>query len=144
MHHFNSNKPIMKYSIKVWLFTVIISPLLLFLILGLIINSAKWDEILGSWLMIAFMMLYGLVLSIPAMLLFWLIERKLINTLNDNKLKLILSVYSFISVWITFYIFDKGFVERGFQQIFWVVIYSITIVIGVWLFKLPKLEKNDA
>ncbi len=134
----------MKYSIKVWLFTVIISPLLLFLILGLIINSAKWDEILGSWLMIAFMMLYGLVLSIPAMLLFWLIERKLINTLNDNKLKLILSVYSFISVWITFYIFDKGFVERGFQQIFWVVIYSITIVIGVWLFKLPKLEKNDA
>jgi hypothetical protein len=134
----------MKYSIKVWLFTVIVSPLLLFLILGLIINSAKWSEILGSWLIIGIMMLYGLVLSIPAMLLFWLIQRKLINTLNDNKIKLILSVYSFISVWITFYIFDKGFIERGLQQIFWVVIYSLTIIIGVWIFKLSKLKINDA
>lgn len=134
----------MKYSIKVWLFTVTVSPLLLFLILGLIINSAKWNEILDSWMMIGFMMLYGLVLSIPSMLLFWLIQRQVKNNLNENKTKLILSVYSFFSVWITFYIFDKGFVERGFQQIFWVVIYSLTIVIGVWIFKLPKLEINDA
>jgi hypothetical protein len=134
----------MKYSIKVWLFTVIVSPLLLFLILGLIINSAKWSEILGSWPIIGFMMLYGLVLSIPAMLLFWFIQQKLTNTLNDNKAKLILSVYSFISVWITFYIFDRGFIERGFQQIFWAVTYSLTIVIGVWIFKLSKLEINDA
>lgn len=134
----------MKYSIKVWLFTVIVSPLLLFLILGLIINSAKWNSILDSWMMIGFMMLYGLVLSIPSMLLFWLIQRQLKNNLNENKTKLILSVYSFFSVWITFYIFDRGFVERGFQQIFWVVIYSLTIVIGVWIFKLPKLEINDA
>jgi hypothetical protein len=134
----------MKYSIKVWLFTVIVSPLLLFLILGLIINSAKWSEILGSWSIIGIMMLYGLVLSIPAMLLFWLIQRQLKNNLNENKTKLTLSVYSFFSVWITFYIFDKGFVVRGFQQIFWVVIYSLTIVIGVWIFKLPKLEINDA
>ena len=134
----------MKYSIKVWLFTVIVSPLLLFLILGLIINSAKWNSILDSYMMIGFMMLYGSVLSIPSMLLFWLIQRQLKNNLNENKTKLTLSVYSFFSVWITFYIFDKGFVERGFQQIFWVVIYSLTIVIGVWIFKLPKLEINDA
>lgn len=134
----------MKYSIKVWLFTVIVSPLLLFLILGLIINSAKWNSILDSWMMIGFMMMYGLVLSIPSMFLFWLIQRQLKNNLNENKTKLILSVYSFFSVWITFYIFDRGFVERGFQQIFWVVIYSLTIVIGVWIFKLPKLEINDA
>jgi hypothetical protein len=134
----------MKYSIKVWLFTVIVSPLLLFLILGLIINSAKWNSILDSYMMIGFMMLFGLVLSIPSMLLFWLIQRQLKNNLNENKTKLTLSVYSFFSVWITFYIFDKGFVERGFQQIFWVVIYSLIIVIGVWIFKLPKLEINDA
>ena len=78
------------------------------------------------------------------MLLFWLIQRQLKNNLNEIKTKLILSVYSFFSVWITFYIFDREFVERGFQQIFWVVIYSLTIVIGLWIFKLPKLEINDA
>ncbi|SHG97320.1 hypothetical protein SAMN05443549_10981 [Flavobacterium fluvii] len=134
----------MKYSIKVWLFTVTISPLLLFLTLGLTANSAQWNEILDSWLILSIMMVYGLVLSIPAILIFWLIQRKLTTTLNDNKVKLILSLYSFISVWITFYIFDKGFVERGFQQMLWVIVYSITTVIGVWLFKLQKLEKNEA
>jgi len=131
----------MNYSVKVWLFTVIVSPLFL-LILGAFINSPNLSEILESWSIFGFMLLYGLVLSSPAMLLFWLIQRKLINTLTDNKVKLILSLYSFISVWITFYFFDKGFVERGFQQMLWVVLYSLTIVIGVWIFKLRKPQKN--
>ncbi|MEK8181239.1 hypothetical protein WMW71_12880 [Flavobacterium buctense] len=135
----------MKYSIKVWLFTVIASPLFLFLILGFFINKAKFTEIIESWPIIGFMMVYGLVLSIPAMLIFWLIERQLINNLSNNKTKIILSIYSFISVWITFYLFDRGFVERGFNQIFWVVIYSLTIVLAVWIFKLSvKSEKNGA
>jgi hypothetical protein len=81
-----------------------------------------------------FMMLFGLVLSIPPMLL-WLIQRQLKNNLNENKTKLILSVYFQFDY--IFIFFDKGFVECGFQQIFWVVIYSLIIVIGVWIFKLP-------
>lgn len=131
----------MRYSIKVWIFTVVVSPLLLFLILGLIINSAKWNEILGSWEIISIMMIYGLVLSIPAMIIFWMIQHKLISSVTSNNTKLILSIYSFISVWITFYIFDKGFVERGLEQKLWVVIYSLTIVIGVWIFELTKVEQ---
>jgi hypothetical protein len=132
----------MRYSIKVWIFTVVVSPLLLFLILGLIINSSKWNEILGSWPIISIMMIYGLVLSIPAMIIFWMIQNKLISTLTSSiNTKIILSIYSFISVWITFYIFDKGFLERGLQQLLWVVIYSLTIVIGVWIFELTKAEQ---
>ncbi|WP_296682377.1 hypothetical protein [Flavobacterium sp.] len=131
----------MRYSFKVWIFTVVVSPLLLFLILGLI-NSAKWNEILGSWPIISIMMIYGLVLSIPAMFIFWMIQHKLISSFTSNNTKLILSIYSFISVWITFYIFDKGFFERGVQQKLWVVIYSLTIVIGVWFFELTKSEKK--
>lgn len=131
----------MKYTIKVWLFTVIASPLFLFLILGFIINKTKLTEIIESWPIIGFMMIYGLVLSIPAMIIFWLLERKLRDNFNDNKIKIFLSIYSFISVWITFYIFDKGFMESGFQQIFWVVIYSLTIVFGVWIFKLEAKSK---
>lgn len=123
----------MKYTIKVWLFTVIASPLFLFLFLGFIINKTKLTEIIESWPIIGFMMIYGLVLSIPAMIIFWLLEGKLRDNFNDNKIKIFLSIYSFISVWITFYIFDKGFMESGFQQIFWVVIYSLTIVFGVWI-----------
>ena len=131
----------MRYSFKVWIFTVVVSPLLLFLILGLI-NSAKWNEILGSWPIISIMMIYGLVLSIPAMFIFWMIQHKLISSFTSNNTKLILSIYSFISVWITFYIFDKGFLERVVQQKLWVVIYSLTIVIGVWFFEITKSEKK--
>lgn len=134
----------MKYTIKVWLFTVIASPLFLFLILGFIINKTKLTEIIESWPIIGFMMIYGLVLSIPAMIIFWLLEGKLRDNFNDNKIKIFLSIYSFISVWITFYIFDKGFMESGFQQIFWVVIYSLTIVFGVWIFKSGIKSKNGA
>ena len=127
----------MKYTIKIWLFTALVSPLLI-LTLGACTNSPKLTEILISTQLLGVMILVGSFLSIPAMLLFWLIQRKLINTASGNKAKIILSVYSFISVWITFFILDRGFIERGFQQAFWVIIYSLTIVIGVWIFKLSK------
>ena len=130
----------MKYTIKIWLFTALVSPLLI-LTLGACTNSPKLTEILISTQLLGVMILVGSFLSIPAMLLFWLIQRKLINTASGNKAKIILSVYSFISVWITFYIFDRGFVERGFQQMIWVIIYSLTIVIGVWIFKPVKSKK---
>lgn len=133
----------MKYTIEVWIFTVLFSPLLLFLILGFFINSSKFSEILASWPIIGFMILYGLVLSIPTMILFWLLQRKLMKVFTIDKTKLILSAYSFSSVWITFYVFDKGFVERGFQQIFWVIIYSLTIVLGVWIFKISAPKNKD-
>lgn len=53
----------MKYTIQVWLFTVLFSPLFLFVILGFFINSVKFSEILASWPIIGFMILYGLVSS---------------------------------------------------------------------------------
>lgn len=135
----------MKYTIQVWLFTVLFSPLFLFVILGFFINSVKFSEILASWPIIGFMILYGLVLSIPTMILFWFLQKKLMKVFTIDNTKLILSAYSFSSVWITFYVFDKGFVERGFQQIFWVIIYSLTIVLGVWFFKIsvPPTNKNE-
>lgn len=132
----------MKYTIKVWLFTILVSPFLLILALEIFINRITWNETTELLFMVIFMILYGLVLSSPAMLLFWVIERKLTNTLTGNKAKVILSAYSFISVWITFYIFDSEFFGRNFQQMIWVVIYSVTIVIGVWIFKLSQPKKT--
>lgn len=130
----------MKYTIKVWIFTVLASPILL-LSSGIIINTSNLGEIIESWSLIVVMILCGLILSTPAMLLFLSIQRKLIKTLTNNKVKLILSIYSFTSVWMTFYLFDRGFVERGIQQMTWVIIYSLTIVVGVWIFKLSKPKK---
>tara|TARA_R110000744_G_scaffold380240_1_gene500382 strand:- start:55 stop:456 length:402 start_codon:yes stop_codon:yes gene_type:complete len=125
----------MVYTIKVWLFTVIISPLLLALILGAIINDSSFNSLLNSYEILFVMILVGLISSIPAMVIFGLIKRRLNNKVSDLKEKTILSFYSFLSVWITFSIVDKGFIIRWSEQTIWVLIYSLTIVLGVWIFK---------
>ena len=121
----------MKYTILVWLFTVIVSPLLLAIVLGLIINRSDVNEVLASYEFIFVMIIVGGLLSIPAMIIFWLILR------NWNRSKIVLSAYSFISVWITFYFVDSAFIMDWPRQTMWVIIYSLTIVIGIWLFKIP-------
>ena len=128
----------MKYTIQIWLFTIMASPLLIALILGIIINKSGFNEILDSYQIIFLMILFGLFLSIPAMVFFWYILRNLDSNIPIWKKKIILTVYSFLSVWITFYIFDNGFVIRWSDQTIWVLIYSLTISIGVWIFKFPR------
>ena len=130
----------MKYLIKVWLFTIIISPLLIGLVLGAIISDSSFNSILNSYEIIFVMIIVGFLSSIPAMIIFWLIKRGIKSKFTNWKEKLILSIYSFFSVWTTFYIVDKGFITRWSEQTIWVLIYSLTIVIAVWIFKIPKGE----
>lgn len=125
----------MRYVIKIWLFTIIVSPLLLALILGAIINDSSFTSILNSYEIIFVMIIVGFLSSIPAMAIFWLIKRFLKNKYSTINEKIILSIYSFLSVWITFFIVDSGFITRWSEQTIWVLIYSLTIVIGVWIFK---------
>lgn len=133
----------MKYVIKVWLFTIIISPLLIALILGAIINNSSFDSILSSYEIIFVMVIVGFLSSIPAMVIFWFIKRGLKSKYSNLTEKIILSLYAFLSVWITFYIVDNGFVTRWSEQTIWVLIYSLTIVIGVWIFKNNRIEINE-
>ncbi|MEG3660198.1 hypothetical protein V5097_22500 [Arenibacter palladensis] len=133
----------MKYVIKVWLFTIIISPLLIALILGAIINNSSFDSILSSYEIIFVMIIVGFLSSIPAMVIFWFIKRSLKSKYSNLTEKIILSLYAFLSVWITFFIVDNGFVTRWSEQTIWVLIYSVTIVIGVLIFKINRIEKNE-
>ena len=124
----------MRYVIKIWLFTIIVSPLLLALILGAIINDSSFTSILNSYEIIFVMIIVGFLSSIPAMVIFWLIKRFLKNKYSTLNEKIVLSIYSFLSVWITFFVVDSGFITRWSEQTIWVLIYSLTIVIGVWIF----------
>jgi hypothetical protein len=130
----------MKYIVKVWLFTIIVSPLLIALILGVLINDSNLNSIVSSYEMIFVMIIVGLLCSIPAMLIFWLIKRSLKNKFSYLIEKIILSTYAFLSVWFTFYIVDNGFITRWSEQTIWVLIYSLTIVMGVWIFKYNSKE----
>jgi cyanate permease len=121
----------MRYVFKIWLFTIIVSPLLLALILGAIINDSSFTSILNSYEIIFVMIIVGFLSSIPAMAIFWLIKRFLKKKYSSVNEKIILSIYSFLSVWITFFIVDSGFITRWSEQTIWVLIYSLTIVVGV-------------
>tara|TARA_R110000744_G_scaffold347762_1_gene453293 strand:- start:285 stop:686 length:402 start_codon:yes stop_codon:yes gene_type:complete len=133
----------MKYVIKVWLFTIIISPLLIALVLGAIINNSSFDSILSSYEIIFVMIIVGFLSSIPAMLIFWFIKRSLKSKYSNLAEKIILSLYAFLSVWITFFIVDNGFVTRWSEQTIWVLIYSVKIVVGVWIFKINRIKINE-
>ena len=132
----------MRFTLKVWLFTGIISPFLIALFLGIFINNSKFDSILKSYEMIFIMILVGLILSLPSMIVFYLVKRNLKENLSNWLKKSVLSTYSFLSVWITFYIVDKGFIIKWSEQTIWVLIYSFTIVLGIWILKIPKGEIN--
>ena len=133
----------MNYIIKVWLFTIIISPLLIALVLGAIINNSSFNSILNSYEIIFVMIIVGFLSSIPAMVIFWFIKRSLKSKYSNLTEKIILSIYAFLSVWITFFIVDNGFVTRWSEQTIWVLIYSLTIVIGVWIFKNNNKEITE-
>ena len=133
----------MRYVFKIWLFTIIVSPLLLALILGAIINDSSFTIILNSYEIIFVMIIVGFLSSIPAMAIFWLIKRFLKNKYSSVNEKIILSIYSFLSVWITFFIVDSGFITRWSEQTIWVLIYSLTIVVGVWIFKNDNKEITE-
>lgn len=133
----------MNYIIKVWLFTIIISPLLIALVLGAIINNSSFNSILNSYEIIFVMIIVGFLLSIPAMVIFWFIKRSLKSKYSNLTEKIILSIYAFLSVWVTFFIVDNGFVTRWSEQTIWVLIYSLTIVIGVWIFKNNNKEITE-
>lgn len=134
----------MKYTIQIWLFTVISSPFLLALVLGIMINESELNAILDAYAMLFIMILFGLFLSLPAMAVFWLIQRSLKPTISAGKQKIILSIYSFLSVWMTFYVVDSGFVTRGWDQITLVLIYALTIALGVWIFKYPSQQRLNS
>ena len=133
----------MRYVFKIWLFTIIVSPLLLALILGAIINDSSFTSILNSYEIIFVMIIVGFLSSIPAMAIFWLIKRYLKNKYSSVNEKIILSIYGFLSVWITFFIVDSGFITRWSEQTIWVLIYSLTIVIGVWIFENNNKEITE-
>lgn len=128
----------MRYTIQIWVLTIIVSPLLLLLILGVIINQSSPNEILNSSGIIVLMFIVGFIFSIPAMIIFWFLQRNLNSGISIWKRKLILSIYSFLSVWVTFYFVDSGFITSWSNQTIWVLIYSLTIVVGVWVFRFPS------
>lgn len=132
----------MRYVIKVWLFTIVFSPLPLATIFGF--SQLNTDSVnFFSFEIVLTTIVVGLIFSLPAMVLFAIIKKILKSRFSILKMKTVLSIYSFISVWVTFYLVDIGFINGRTRQIIGVWVYSFSIVLGVWIFKSFDIKKNE-
>ena len=125
----------MNYPIKVWLFTIILSPLLLFLRLWDFASDNGSDVTQGIALL-ALAVLYGAAFSFPALLLFNLLYRQLrYSALKKWLQKLALGCLGIVLIWSTFFFTDRKFIiSAEFNNIIWPITYSSCLVIGVLMF----------
>lgn len=117
----------MTYILKVWFTTILVSPVLLCLILGVITSDAFFDILPLSMLMIVF----GFVFSIPT------IFAQLITTIvlermdkHHSLIKIVLSIFAVLGIYLSFYIIKVSFV-----QFIGPLIYSVTMTSSIWYFK---------
>lgn len=132
----------MIYPIKIWLFTIFVSPVV-WLLLMLVASSGNLQDIITAFPLIFYMVLFGLVLSLPALLLFYFLYKELgKRSIEEWKQKLIFSLVGTILIWITFYIYDSGYFSGiDFSILIWPLSYSIALIAGCVFYDL-KSPKN--
>src|SRR5689334_19358736 len=120
----------MKYPVKVWLLTILIAPLVSFIIMFLE-NGASFSVFDSAFVVIFFMILFGLLLSLPSLFLFWYLSDELNDrALKSRNKKLILCLCGVFLIWITFFLMNKSlFSKWNFYDYNWPLSYSFVMVL---------------
>ncbi|MGF7039102.1 hypothetical protein M2273_002354 [Mucilaginibacter lappiensis] len=136
------NYHVFNYCLKVWLTSVVVSPIL-YILIEVIINSGYFESIPSEIAFILFSILYGLILSIPSCLLL-LGSLYVLNRMNlsISTSKIWLSITGIILTLIPFVIMYHSYdIERRPAIIPWAISYCLVIVAEIWFYKL-KLVKQ--
>ena len=120
------------YNLKVWLTAVFITPTLLKLF-WMIIGESSGSNAVGA------LMIFGGILSIPSVLLLFLITLFLIRQIiTVNSMKLILSLAGVILTYLPIWFLNgRQFVLDSFMLNFFVG-YTVCIIAGIWFYKLKS------
>jgi hypothetical protein len=136
------NYCIFNYGLKVWLTSVVVSPIL-YILIEVIINPGYFESVPSRMAFIVFSIPYGLILSIPSCLLL-LASIYVFNrmSLPISTSKIWLSITGIILTLIPFVIMYHSYdIERRPAVIPWAISYCLVIVAGIWFYKL-KLVKQ--
>ena len=118
----------MKYLSKVWLLTGIVSPLIIILIYEKFSFSLS---LIPGWI---FTIVVGLLLSLPSLLILYLISQN-IETKIDYRI--IFTILSFFLIFITFIL--VGFeLTMNMEELYMPSIYFIVMSVGIWMFSSEK------
>jgi len=129
----------MKYYFKVWLFTILVSPL--FVVAGLVyLKSAGFSDFFKGLPIWFFAVLFGSAFALPALFLFRLLNKDLAKSeIPVHLKKLIHAIVGMGLLWITFFFMNREiFSQLSWDNITWPLAYSLTLFIGAFIFKLKE------
>lgn len=113
--------------LSVWFTTIILSPILIVFSWNLIFE--KELGIVGSIQMLFLTTIIGFAFSIPTMLVLAYLEK--INFAKKNR-KTVLSLFSIMAIFTTFYIVDPIFVSNHIDQTIFPIIYSSVMSLSIF------------
>jgi hypothetical protein len=133
------------YSLKVWLTSVTVSPIIIVLLTKTLWHRMYRFDSLGNIFGYWGMMIYlASILSIPSLLLLWLSSWQVTRykaTLPFRKW--LLSLIGILLTATPFYIvFHSEESVRVEELAIWMSSYSLVIIAGVWLYKLKPVTKT--
>jgi len=131
-----SNDTNISYPLKVWLTSLLLASLLFGIATFLGTEFGKFD--IGIFELILFVFFYSLLFSLPTFLVYFLLYRKLTFTSNFKK-KAFFSMIAIAGMALTIFIlFGSGGynVHQDFSGISFSIIYSVSILISSFLYRL--------
>jgi glucan phosphoethanolaminetransferase (alkaline phosphatase superfamily) len=119
----------MRYSLKIWGFTVIIPPLVM-------ISTAflMGDRHTSNLVMFVLMLFFGFLILFPAIVIFYLLNRYYTGRVADVRRKIILSIYAVIVMFL-YAAIDPPANPAKFDFLTFPLLYSAAMIISIWLFK---------
>lgn len=133
------NKSIYQYSLKIWLTTLFVSPPVAFIGSYAKNVNSFWEIIAGLFLFEGYAIGFGLLFSLPSVILFYFISlrtSKLSATIQLRKLILILFALSLLLV--TFSILLGGLNQLyNFENLGYISAYSLVLVVSLIFYKFP-------
>lgn len=133
----------MNYIIRVWLTSILIAPFFIFCTL-IITDDSVWLDSGTVLYLLPLMICTGAILSIPIIALFYILKIILRKYTDNSKLiKLALSIYSVIAIYITFLIVDHSVIFNIDNNLTWPVVYSLIMIASIYYFRLRTSKPSN-
>jgi len=123
-----------RYAFKVWLTTMLVSPLLLAVYQGIVYTG-------GFIWWVFFGVIFGAALGAPSFVLLWLSAKWLIRATNPVRCKVYLSILILPLAALAFFI---GYVLIGYSinTVYLTIPYVLVAVVAVWFCKIKRVNSE--
>lgn len=127
----------MKYYFKVWLFTILVSPIFVIAVM-VYLKSGNLSDFFKGLPIWFFAVIFGSFFALPALFLFRLLNKDLTkHELPVILKKLIHAIIGIVLVWVTFYFINQNiFNELSWNNIAWPLAYSVSLFIGAYIYSM--------